>query len=166
VVRLGCGTYCQAAGILTGGGGEGQPAVSIVSGGTVTADADGYVPVVLTCNLSVQCQGSLVLSLARPGFQEQGHIAGKSDIAVYAGATTALGVRFDEVALSWLRSHGSTDFGVIVDAGLSFGCDGSAWAPDAPTQSGLPPCGTGEGAPVIDGFDVLSAGDMTVAGPG
>lgn len=164
--RLGCGAYCQAAGILIAGAGDGQPAVTIVSGGTVTADADGYVPVVLTCNLSVQCQGSLVLSLARPGFQEQGYVAGKSDVAVDAGAATALGVRLDDVALSWLRSHGSTDFGVIVDAGLSFGCDGSAWAPDAPTRLGLPPCGTGQGAPVIDGFDVLSADDLTVAVPG
>ncbi len=160
--RLGCRTYCQAAGILNGGAGGDQPAVTIVSSGTVTADADGYVPVVLTCNLTVQCQGALVLSLNRPGFQEQGYIAGKSDVVLDAGATTTLGVPLDEVALSWLQSHGSTDFGVLIDAGLSFGCDGMAWSPDSPTRLGLPPCGGGP----IDGFDVFSAGDLNAAAPG
>ena len=160
-VRLGCGTYCQAAGILNGGAGGGHPAVTIVSSRTATADADGYAPVVLTCNLTVQCRGSLVLSLYRPGFPEQGHIAGKSDVVVDAAATTTLGVPLDAVALSWLRSHGSTDFSVIVDAGLSFGCDGMAWAPDSPTRSGLPPCGDRP----INGFAVLSASSLSVAAP-
>lgn len=163
--RLGCGTYCQAAGILNGGAGGGQPAVTVVPSGPVTADADGYAPVVLTCNLTVQCQGSLVLSLNRPGFQEQGYTAGKSDVVVDAGATTTIDVPLDAVAVEWLQSHGPTGLGVIVDAGLSFACDGSAWAPDAPTKLGLPPCGTGEGAPVIDGFDVFSGGDLNVAPP-
>ena len=112
--------------------------VAVVPSGTVTADADGYAPVVLTCNLTVQCRGALVLVLHRPGFEEQGYIAGKSDVVVDAGATTTLGVPLDAVSLDWLESHGSTDFSVVVDAGLSFGCDGSAWAPDAPTKFRTP----------------------------
>ena len=70
--RLGCGTYCQAAGILNGGAGDGQPAVTVVPSGTVTADADGYAPVVLTCNLTVQCQGALVLSLQQTWISRTG----------------------------------------------------------------------------------------------
>ena len=165
-VRLGCGTYCQAAGILNGGAGGGHPAVTVVPGGTVTADADGYVPVVLTCNLTVKCQGSLALNMIRPGVQEQGYTAGRSDVLVEAGATTTLEVPLDAVARSSLQSERSIHFGVLVDAGLSFGCDGSAWAPDAPTKLGLPPCGKGEGAPVIDGFDIFGEGDLTVAAVG
>ena len=122
-VRLGCRTYCQAAGIFNGGPGEsGQPAVTIVSSGAVTAD--GYLPVVLTCNLTVQCQGSLVLDFQRPGFPEQAYIASKSDVVVDAGATTTLEVPLDDVTLSWLQSHGSTKFQAILDAGPSFGCNG------------------------------------------
>lgn len=162
---MGCATYCQAAGILNGGAGDAHPAVTIVPSGAVTADTDGYAPVMLTCNLRVQCRGSLVLTLTRPGFDEQGYLAGKSDVVVDAGATMTLGVPLDAVAFDWLRSRGPTDLEVIVDAGLSFGCDGSAWAPDAPTQLGLPPCGTGEGAPVVDGFDVFSGGGVNVAAP-
>lgn len=51
-VRLGCATYCQAAGMLNGGAGDGHPAVTVVPSGAVTADTDGYAPVVLTCNLT------------------------------------------------------------------------------------------------------------------
>ena len=173
--RLGCATYCQDAGILNGGAGEGQPAVTIVSSdqpappygdpsGTVTADADGYVPVVLKCNLSVQCRGSLVLAVGRGGI-DQGSPDSKSDLQVDAGATTTLGVRLGPVALPWLQSHGSAQFTVIVDAGLSFGCDGKAWAPSQPTRSGLPACGNGNGSPVIDGFAVFSTSDLTVLAP-
>ncbi len=164
-VRLGCGTYCQAAGILNGGLGDGQPAVTIVPSGTATADADGYVPVVLTCNLKVQCQGSLVLILHRPGFQDQGYVAGRSDVVANVGATTTLDVPLNAVALDWLRSHGPTELTGVVDAGLSFGCDGSVWAPDIPTPTGLPACGTGDGAPVVNGFAVSSGADLIVAAP-
>lgn len=158
--RLGCGKYCQAAGILNGEAGEGQPAVTIVSSGTVTPDAGSYVPVVLKCNLAMQCRGSLVLSLTRP--TDQGTPDSRSDLAVDAGATTTLGVRLGSVALPWLQSHGSASFEVIVDAGPSFGCDGTAWAPDQPTTSGLPACGNGNGSPVINGFAVFSTGELTV----
>jgi len=120
---------------------------------------DGYLPVVLTCNLTKQCEGSLVLTFNRPGFQEQGHIAGKSDIVVDAGATTTLEVPLDDATLSWLHSHGSTDFGAILDAGLSFGCDGMVFSPESATRMGLPACG----AEPIDGFDVVSTGELTVA---
>jgi hypothetical protein len=145
-LRLGCATYCQDAGILNGGAGEGQPAVTIVSSdqpappygvpsGTVTADADGYVPVVLTCNLSVQCRGSLVLAVQR-GF-DQGYADSRSDLVVDAGATTTLGVRLGPVALPWLKSHSPAQFTVIADAGPSFGCAGYQGSGLTPTV--LPP---------------------------
>jgi hypothetical protein len=139
--------------------------VAIPSSGTASVSADGYAPVKLTCNLTVQCRGSVVLRLSRPGFNDQGHVAGRSDVEVPAGATTQIDVPLDATSLSWLQSHGPTDLTVIVEAGLSFGCDGNAWGPNAQTTMGLPPCGTGQGAPVIHGFDLLSTGELTVAGP-
>jgi hypothetical protein len=115
--------------------------------------------VVLTCNLTVRCRGSLVLAVQRG--MDQGKPDSKSDLAVNAGATTTLGVPLGAVARPWLQSHGSAHFSVIVDAGPSFGCDGSVLAPDLPTKSGLPPCGRG----AINGFAVLNAGDLNVAAP-
>ena len=163
-LRLGCATYCQDAGI-SGDAGEGQPAVTIVSSdqaappygvpsGTVTADADGYVPMVLKCNLAVQCRGSLVLAVGR-GI-DQGSPDSRSDLVIDAGATTTLGVRLGPVALPWLQSHGSAPFAVIVDVGPSFGCDGRVYEGD--TATGLPPCGY----PPVYGYAVVTTSDLTV----
>jgi hypothetical protein len=168
-VRLGCGTYCRDAGILNGDAGEGQPAVTIVSSdqpappygdpsGTVTADADGYVPVVLKCNLAVQCRGSLVLAVLR-GI-DQGSPDSISDLVIDAGATTTLGVRLGPVALPWLQSHGSAGFYVIVDVGPSFGCAGTVY--EGETHSGLPPCGYSP----VHGYAVVTISDLKVLAAG
>jgi hypothetical protein len=53
-VRLGCGTYCQSAGGIGGTAGPEQSAVTIVSSGTITLDADGHLPVTLKCVMQVQ----------------------------------------------------------------------------------------------------------------
>jgi hypothetical protein len=166
-LRLGCATYCQDAGILNGDAGEGQPAVTIVSSdqpapppyggdpsGTVTADADGYVPVVLKCNLAVPCRGSLVLAVLR-GI-DQGHPDSRSDLVIDPGATTTLGVRLGPVALPWLQSHGSAFFYVFVDAGPSFGCAGTVYEGD--THSGLPSCGYSP----VHGYAVVTISDLKV----
>lgn len=168
-LRLGCATYCQDAGIVNGDAGEGQPAVTIVSSdqpqgpypdpsGTVTADADGYVPMVLKCNLAVQCRGSLVLAVLR-GI-DQGSPDSRSDLVIDAGATTTLGVRLGPVALPWLQSHGSAGFYVFVDVGPSFGCDGRVY--EGETHSGLPPCGY----PPVHGYAVAAISDLKVLAAG
>jgi hypothetical protein len=97
-VRLGCGTYCQSAGGVGGPGPTGQPAVTIVSSGTVAVDADGYAPVTVTCNLSVQCRGALVISGA-------GDVC-KSDLVLDAGATATFGVRLSARALYFVQHQG------------------------------------------------------------
>jgi hypothetical protein len=143
MVRLGCRTYCQSAGSIGGGVGPGRESVTIVSTGAVTADADGYVPVTLTCNLSVQCRGALVLSLPSSGE------GGRSDLVVDAGATATLGVRLPARALYFLQVHGPTPAEVTADDGPSLGV--ASWNPqDGP----------------INGFTPLSVGELTVAAPG
>jgi hypothetical protein len=99
--RLGCGTYCQTAGGYGSAGGNvvlPPPAVSLVSTGTVTADADGYVPVTLTCHRTVQCKGVLRLSgkfqTVDPDTGNAIHpvVTGQSDLVVNPGATRTIGV--------------------------------------------------------------------------
>jgi hypothetical protein len=120
--RLGCGSYCQSAG---GYGAVGhapeKQAVTIVSTGTVTADADGYVPVTLTCDLSVQCTGALLVSLNSPAAQaalgyEMTNRYGRSDLLVNAGATRTIAVPLPAPALAWLRSNSPTSLGVTADS--------------------------------------------------
>jgi hypothetical protein len=135
-VRPGCGTYCQSAGGIGGDEGPGQPAVTIVSSGIVTVEADGYVPVTLTCDLRVQCRGALVLALMRG--TDQGLANSKSDLVVDAGATATLGVRLSAEALGWLQSHGRAHFLVIADSGPSLGIDTVNSPPDT-TVDGFSP---------------------------
>jgi hypothetical protein len=121
-VRLGCGTFCQSAGQYGAAGAPPPPnyAVTIVSTGTVTADADGYVPVTLTCDLSVQCSGALLVSLDSPAAVAALGIAmndrdGRSDLLLDGGATQTFGVQLPAPALAWLRSNSPTSLGVTAD---------------------------------------------------
>ncbi len=126
--RLGCGSYCQNAGGYGGAGGATPHlyAVTVVSSGTVTADPDGYVPVTLTCNLSVQCRGALLVSGTGGA-----SIGGRSDLVVDAGATRKLGVPLGSSAIGFLRSNGPTTVNVNADArdsGMINGLPGGVWA--------------------------------------
>jgi hypothetical protein len=115
--RLGCGTFCQNGGGYGGAGPEpSQYAVTVVSSGTVTADADGYVPVTLTCHLTVQCRGAFILELFSPDYSQIYN--GRSDLVVDAGATRTIGVPLDKpaAALAMLRSSGPTTASVDIDA--------------------------------------------------
>ena len=124
--RLGCDTYCQNAG---GYGGAGprptRYSVTVVSSGTVTADADGYVPVTLTCNLSAQCSGALLLCLENPdptllNMGMPGY-CGRSNLLVNAGATRTIGVPLPATMLAFLRSNGPTPAVVHGDSGQTPG---------------------------------------------
>jgi hypothetical protein len=125
--QLGCSAYCQSAGGYGGARDDNRPppAVTLVST-SVTADADGYVPVTLRCHLQVQCMGVLLLSpvdsnghgLAVPG--DVGF--GRSDLLVNGGATRTIGVPQGGAVLAYLRSHGPTPFNLTIDAGQAPGC--------------------------------------------
>lgn len=141
--RLGCGTYCQAAGPLQGGIGEGREAVSIQSSQTVTLDADGYLPVTLTCNLSVPCTGYLSAGIAGLDF------IARSDLLVNKGATATLGVALPAQAVAHLR-RGPDTVGVLANVGPSFGCQ-------IASHIGLPPCHW-----PINGFTPLSDAHLRV----
>jgi hypothetical protein len=144
--RLGCNTYCQNAG---GYGAVGHapepPAVTILSTGTVTADADGYVPVTLKCDLSVQCTGALLVDLASPAAEaalgyEMTNRYGRSDLLVNAGATRTIGVPLPPPALTWLRSNSPTSLGVTADSQ--------------------------QGSVAGSGIERLAVAELTVAAPG
>jgi len=145
-VRLGCGTYCQSAGPLGGDTGTGVTAVTIVSSGTVTLDADGYVPVTVTCNLSVQCSGGL---FAENNWAGRG--GGRSDLLIDAGATRTFGVRQGPDSLAYIRSHGPTTLAVTADSGQSPGT--AHWAP-------------GAGGPWVGGIIPVDWKGLTVVAPG
>jgi hypothetical protein len=136
--RLGCNTFCQNAGGYGGAGGTvPRPAVTVVSSGAVTADPDGYVPVPLTCHLSVQCAGALLVSGPAGG--------GRSDLLVNAGATRTIAVPLGSSAIAFLQSNGPTTMHVTTDARESPGMvNGSE-----------------------SGFDAIGLdGQLTVAAPG
>jgi hypothetical protein len=122
--RLGCGDFCQTAGGYGGAGGDtAHPYAVTVAGGTVTADPDGYVPVTVTCRLSEQCRGVLIVS-GPPG-------GGRSDLVADAGATRRLGVPLGSSAIDFLRSNGPATVNVTADArdsGMINGLPGGVYA--------------------------------------
>ena len=130
--RLGCGTYCQSAGIVNGeAGSSGRPALSIVSGSPITADADGYVPVTLTCNLPVQCRGVISVEIGNGP-------DGKSDLVLDAGAVRTFGVRLSAQGFASLQSRGRISVLVIADSGPSLGID-TENSPPGTTAHGFNP---------------------------
>jgi hypothetical protein len=110
--RLGCGSFCQNAGGYGAPADPRKPSVTIVSSGTVTADSDGYVPVTVTCDLNVQCNGALLICLRTndPALSNLGMAGecGRSDLVANAGATRTIGVPLPSPALAYLRTHGPT----------------------------------------------------------
>ncbi|OBH00633.1 hypothetical protein A5696_15535 [Mycobacterium sp. E2699] len=104
--------------------------------GTVTLDADGHVPVTLTCNLPVQCRGALIVDLNSINDGSRG----RSDLLVNAGATSTLGVLLPAPSVAYLRSHGPTTLEVTADSGQSPGT--AHWDPSAaggPWVGGITP---------------------------
>jgi len=165
-IRLGCGPYCRSAAPLGVGVGPGRDSVTIVSNGTVTLDADDYLPVTLTCHLAVQCSGSLLVD----GYGPDGrHFDGRSDLVVDAGATATLAVGLPAALVEYIRAHNPpcppsapgvgacpAAVGIHTDVGPSFGCDGKVYW--GPTHTGLPPCGQRP----VNGFRVLSSATQQV----
>jgi hypothetical protein len=165
-VRLGCATYCQDAGGLAGTLDSGRDAVTIVSSGTVTPDADNYLPVTVTCNLRVQCRGSLVV---QPNFGPSDpdtgrYLLGRSDLLLGPGATATFGVQLPAGLLPYIPARQPpctvpepgmsicpNAITVIADTGPTFGCAGRA------EKTGLPFC-----RGPVNGFRVVSTGGFLV----
>jgi hypothetical protein len=104
-VRLGCGTYCQNAAVAGGGdSGTGQMALTLV-GTTVILDKDGYLPVTLTCNLSQQCRGAIVVTDTDAMPNQNGRLGrGGSDLVLDAGQTRTFGIPLPRYMVGVLTS--------------------------------------------------------------
>jgi hypothetical protein len=153
-VRLGCGSYCQnAGGYGSAVGAPKPPAVTILSSGTLTPEADGYVPLTVTCNRPVQCIGALLLCLKDPAMFSDPVISsggmdtycGRSDLLVDAGATRTFDVQLPARALAWVQSHGPTTFQLHADSAEA---PGGGYLGDD------------------DAFDHINTAELMVAAPG
>ena len=149
--RLGCSTYCQTAGGYGAAvGPQPPPAVTLVPTGTHIADADGYVPVTLTCHLSTQCRGVLILSTIGEG----AGAGGRSTLLVNAGATRTIDIPLGANGIALLRSHGPTTFDLTIDASQE--------------PTGEAPCGeyhAGCSRTSDDGFLLTSLDNMLTVAP-
>jgi len=107
--RLGCATYCQNAGGYGAAGGQPPPPpFATVASGAVQADADGYVPVTVTCVASSTCKGIILLEIS--GFSPEAcggpyHWAGCSDLFVNANSTRTIAVPLTPGALAYVRAN-------------------------------------------------------------
>jgi hypothetical protein len=115
--RLGCSTFCQNAGGY-GAAGSNTPYVPIVkvASGAVRADADGYVPVTVTCLASSTCQGAIVLSISTEYFPDlcgggKYNWAGCSDLLVNANSTRTIAVPLTPAALAYVRANSPVTVG-------------------------------------------------------
>ena len=97
-LRLGCGTACQSAGGYGGANPDRKTWVDTtkVAGGAVNLDADGYVPVTVSCLVPATCQGYITLGI-KGGPQSDlcgnYHHDGCSDMVINAKSTQTFGVR-------------------------------------------------------------------------
>jgi hypothetical protein len=123
--RLGCGMDCQNAGGYGAAGGQPPPPpFARVASGAVQADADGYVPVTVTCVVSSTCQGVILLSIYGVSFDDKcggGHYnwSGCSDLLVNANSTRTIGVPLTPAALAYVRANSPVTVGAAVGAGSS-----------------------------------------------
>lgn len=121
-VRLGCGTACQSAGGYGGANPYGKTWVETtkVVGGAVSLDADGYVPVTVTCLVPATCKGVITLGIeGGPHSDLCGNYQhdGCSDMVINANSTQTFGVPLLPDALAYARAHSPVTVGVTAHAG-------------------------------------------------
>jgi hypothetical protein len=131
---VGCGTYCQQAGLSAGSGPHGYPCPAAGCGqcppqGCLTLQSsaatatNGVATVRLRCNLSIACRGAFLICL--PGdfcesgqtysqFGGGGRLAG-SDFVVPAGTTANVGVGLTDLGKQLAPEQGGVIGGVLVD---------------------------------------------------
>jgi hypothetical protein len=121
-VRLGCGTFCQNAGGYGGAQAtEARVYITKVVEGAVSVDADGYVPVTVTCLVAARCQGAITLNIHGYSSTDRcgGGVyswAGCSDLVVNANSTQTIGVPLTAGALAYVRTHSPVTVGVTANA--------------------------------------------------
>jgi hypothetical protein len=128
-VRQGCGTACQSAG---GYGGTANPEgktwveTTKVVGGAVNLDADGYVPVTVTCLVAATCKGYITLGV-KGGPQSDlcgnYHHDGCSDIVINANSSQTFGVPLLPDALAYARAHSPVTVDVTAYASSPANCE-------------------------------------------
>ena len=127
-LRLGCGTACQSAGGYGGANPEGKTWVDTtkVVGGAVNLDADGYVPVTVTCLVPATCEGYITLGVeGGPQSDLCGnyHHDGCSDMVINANSTQTFGVRLLPDALAYARAHSPVTVGVTAHTSSPANCE-------------------------------------------
>ncbi len=122
-VRLGCGEYCQNAGGYGGAVPMGRTPVDAmqVVEGAVSVDADGYVPVTLTCLVPATCQGAVLLHI--DGHSSSEYCGGGkyihdgcSELFVDANSTRTIWVPFAPESLAYARTHSPVTVEVEAEA--------------------------------------------------
>jgi hypothetical protein len=132
VARLGCGVYCQQAGVPQGVTSPGAIVVKILSAGNVVSLADETVPIKVACDAASACAGALVLVLPQseipilptpiPSSEaklSEGQ-AGQSDLAVGAHSIRTLGVELVPSVEQMLRSRGELEMEVLAETGPDY----------------------------------------------
>jgi hypothetical protein len=87
-----------------------------LGGGAVSIDADGYVPVTVTCLIPATCRGVITLQIegyTMPESTTRVEFPGRSDLVVNANSTQTIGVPLNAEGLAFARAHSP----VIVDIG-------------------------------------------------
>jgi len=113
-IRPGCASYCQSAGGYGAPTIKGVDAVTLVSGGTVALDPDGFLPLTMTCNLPVQCGGTIIICIGG-NHDTQGMGCSRANEALEPRATQIVGIPMTTWALGFLQSNGPTSASLSID---------------------------------------------------
>jgi hypothetical protein len=125
-LRLGCGTYCKTAGGYGAPGATGTEVIPVeVVGGAVSVDADGYVPVTLTCTIPATCKGVVVIGIKgfTPTDSSKDSGYGRSDLRVDANSTQTIGIPLSPDELAYARAHSPVTVVVGGDSGMTDSCE-------------------------------------------
>lgn len=127
--RLGCGTDCQNAGQIGGGM---HPdlyaklirAIAIKSDTPVSMTEDDFLPVTITCNLPIPCNGYVMVNVESiaPRLPLPTTL-NRSDIALDPGSTSTFEVQVQPEAAAHFRSHDATPVDVIVNVQPEPSCE-------------------------------------------
>jgi hypothetical protein len=96
-----------------------------VADGAVNVDADGYVPVTVTCLIPATCRGVLLIDLeghTTPASYTRVEYDGRSDLVVNADSTQTIGVPLTADALAFARAHSPVTADVSGDTNATADC--------------------------------------------
>jgi hypothetical protein len=114
-MRPGCASYCQSAGGYGAPKAQGVDAVTLVSSGSVTLDPDGFLPLTMTCNLPVQCGGTMIICIGGIVDTFNSMRCSRANEALDPRATQIVGIPMTTWALGYLQSNGPTSATLSVD---------------------------------------------------